>query len=149
DHPRPMSAAAAAPAVPADALQRFVEGLTAVSGVPAIAVLARSDGAAICAASGSWSGCRSEDEMPRVAIGCIGKTLVSTVALLLWEAHELDIDAPLAHYLPELEADPKAASILVRHLMCNTPGYAGMTALGPGAASLTREGFFDEIRAAP
>jgi CubicO group peptidase (beta-lactamase class C family) len=53
------------------------------------------------------------------------KTVTSLAALLLVEAGELDVDAPVARYWPEFAAQDKG-EVLVRHLMSHTSGVAGL-----------------------
>ena len=55
----------------------------------------------------------------------ITKTVTSLAVLLLVEAGELDVDAPVARYWPELAVQGKA-QVLVRHLMSHTSGVSGL-----------------------
>jgi CubicO group peptidase (beta-lactamase class C family) len=60
-------------------------------------------------------------------IGSITKTFTGTVAMVLVERGELDLDAPLRTYLPELElADATVAErVTTRHLLTHTGGWEG------------------------
>ena len=53
------------------------------------------------------------------------KTMTSLCALLLADAGELDLDAPVDRYWPEFGAAGKAGVVLVRHLMAHTSGLPG------------------------
>ena len=55
----------------------------------------------------------------------ITKTVSSVAALLLVDAGELDVDAPVARYWPEFAARDKG-QVLVRHLMAHTSGVSGL-----------------------
>ena len=57
----------------------------------------------------------------------ITKTVTSLAALLLVEAGELDVDAPVARYWPEFAANGKAR-VEVRHLLSHTSGVSGLAA---------------------
>ncbi|HEV7193660.1 MAG TPA: serine hydrolase domain-containing protein [Jatrophihabitantaceae bacterium] len=54
----------------------------------------------------------------------ITKTMVALCALLLVDAGELDLDAPVARYWPQFAAAGKQ-DVLVRHLLSHTSGVAG------------------------
>src|SRR5215208_2444516 len=60
-------------------------------------------------------------------IGSITKTFTGTVAMVLVERGELDLDAPVRRYLPELRLlDEDAASrATMRHLLTHTGGWVG------------------------
>lgn len=51
-------------------------------------------------------------------VASLTKVFTATAALRLYEAGALDLDAPAAHYLPELHA----RDVLVRHLLTHTSG---------------------------
>lgn len=53
------------------------------------------------------------------------KTMTALCALILADAGELDLDAPVDRYWPEFGAAGKAGSVLVRHLMAHTSGLPG------------------------
>jgi CubicO group peptidase (beta-lactamase class C family) len=55
----------------------------------------------------------------------ITKTVTSLAALLLVDAGELDVYAPVAHYWPEFAANGKQ-HIEVRHLLSHTSGVSGL-----------------------
>ena len=60
-------------------------------------------------------------------IGSITKTVTGTIAMLLVERGELDLDAPIRTYLPELRlADEDVARrVTMRHLLTHTGGWFG------------------------
>ena len=76
-------------------------------------------------------------------IGSITKTFTGTVAMMLVERGDLDLDAPVRRYLPTLAlADEDVASrVSLRHLLTHTAGWVGdyfLTTAGattPSAAS--------------
>ena len=59
----------------------------------------------------------------------ITKTVTALSALLLVDAGELDVDAPVARYWPEFAAQGKA-DVLVRHLMSHMSGVSGLAQPG-------------------
>ena len=60
-------------------------------------------------------------------IGSITKTFTGTAAMRLVERGELDLDAPVRTYLPQLTLDDAdvAARVTTRHLLTHTGGWAG------------------------
>ncbi len=52
------------------------------------------------------------------------KTMTNLCALMLADAGELDVDAPVADYWPEFKANGKE-NVLVRHLLAHTAGLPG------------------------
>ena len=59
--------------------------------------------------------------------GSVTKTFTGTVAMILRERGELDLDAPVRRYLPELRVadDDAAARATMRHLLTHTAGWVG------------------------
>jgi CubicO group peptidase (beta-lactamase class C family) len=53
------------------------------------------------------------------------KTMTALCALLLVDAGEIDLDAPVSRYWPEFASGGKADRVLVRHIMAHTSGLAG------------------------
>ncbi len=53
------------------------------------------------------------------------KTMTALCALMVADAGELDLNAPVARYWPEFAAAGKADRVLVRHLLGHTAGLAG------------------------
>jgi CubicO group peptidase (beta-lactamase class C family) len=60
-------------------------------------------------------------------IGSVTKTFTGTVAMMLVERGELDFDAPVRTYLPELRLldEDAAARATMRHLLTHTGGWVG------------------------
>ena len=60
-------------------------------------------------------------------IGSITKTFTGTAAMRLVERGELDLDAPVRTYLPELKLSDEdvAARVTMRHLLTHTGGWIG------------------------
>lgn len=60
-------------------------------------------------------------------VGSITKTVTGTVAMILVERRELDLDAPVRRYLPKLALadDDVAARVTMRHLLTHTAGWVG------------------------
>ena len=60
-------------------------------------------------------------------IGSITKTVTGTVAMILVERGELDVDAPVRRYLPKLALadDNVAARVTMRDLLTHTAGWVG------------------------
>lgn len=75
-------------------------------------------------------------------IGSITKTFTGTTAMILVERGELDLDAPVRTYLPELKLldEDVAARVTTRHLLTHTGGWIGdyFDDLGPGDDALAR-----------
>lgn len=53
------------------------------------------------------------------------KTMTALCALMIADAGELDLDAPVARYWPEFAAGGKGDRVLVRHLLGHTAGLSG------------------------
>ncbi|MDZ4258831.1 MAG: serine hydrolase domain-containing protein [Gemmatimonadales bacterium] len=63
----------------------------------------------------------------RVQVGSVAKTIIATGVLVLATEGRVDLDAPVAHYLPRLPIDnpwQADAPLLVRHLLDHTGGLA-------------------------
>ena len=75
-------------------------------------------------------------------IGSITKTFTGTTAMRLVERGELDLDAPVRTYLPELKLSDEdvAARVTMRHLLTHTGGWIGdhFDDLGSGDDALAR-----------
>jgi CubicO group peptidase (beta-lactamase class C family) len=75
-------------------------------------------------------------------IGSITKTFTGTAAMRLVERGELDLDAPVRTYLPELRLsdDEVAAKVSTRHLLTHTGGWIGdyFDDFGSGEDALAR-----------
>lgn len=67
----------------------------------------------------------------RFQLGCITKLLTSLVALELTNSGKLDLDEPIAAYLPEMADFPSVQSTTSRHLLTHTSGYQGVNIADP------------------
>jgi CubicO group peptidase (beta-lactamase class C family) len=84
-------------------------------------------------------------------IGSITKTVTGTIAMYLVEQGELDLDAPLRRYLPELrlaDADV-AARVTMRHLLTHTGGWFGDHFADPSRGDDALERIVDEVAGLP
>ncbi len=70
----------------------------------------------------------------------------TTVAMMLEEEGQLDLDLPVHHYLPEFDA-PDKAGITVRHLLTHSAGFISGTSLWRDYS--TREEFLRAINERP
>ena len=104
-----------------DALER--------SGAPGAAVGIEHDGTVEAAGWGvtSIEHPLEVDANTLFQIGSITKTVTGTIAMLLVEQGELDLDVPIRRYLPELRlADEEVARrVTMRHLLTHTGGWFG------------------------
>jgi CubicO group peptidase (beta-lactamase class C family) len=102
-------------------LEQIVEG----TGVPGISAALLLDGRIMSAAAGS-SATTTPAPMcaeSRFALGSTGKFLICAAAMDAIVSHQLDYDAPLRTYLPELAGSGMGNEVALRHLMSHTSGY--------------------------
>src|SRR5690606_7121332 len=85
----------------------------------------------------------------RFQLGCIMKLLLAATTLELACGGSLDLDAPLAEYLPELRSARRRDAILLRHLLSHTGGYQGTDILDAASRALTWERFVAYLHSAP
>jgi D-alanyl-D-alanine carboxypeptidase len=111
--------------VAVDVLHAYVEELLSVYGFPGLAVAVTDrDGLVASEAFGLAS---LEAGTPVTAdtyfeLGSIGKTFTAITALQLREEGRLDLDEPLARYLPWFEVRSEHAPITIRHVLTHTSG---------------------------
>lgn len=74
-------------------------------------------------------------------IGSISKSFVAIAALRLAEEGKLDLNKPVASYLPWLKVDSKYPPFNAHHLLSHTSGLSGMPLLIRVAATTLRTGF--------
>lgn len=67
----------------------------------------------------------------RFQLGCITKLLTSLIALEVTNSGKLDLDEPIATYLPEMADLPSLQSTTSRHLLTHTSGYQGVNVADP------------------
>lgn len=110
-------------------LQETVDEALQTHGVPGASVAVFAEGELACAQAGVLN---IETGIPVTSdtlfqVGSIAKAYTATAIMRLAERGELDLDAPLSHYLPELIlADgPPADDVTVRRLLSHTSGLDG------------------------
>ena len=84
-------------------------------------------------------------------IGSITKTVTGTVAMLLVERGELELDAPVRRYLPTLALadDDVAARVTMRHLLTHTAGWVGDYFADHGAGENALARILDDLPRLP
>jgi CubicO group peptidase (beta-lactamase class C family) len=121
-----------------------VEATMAETETPGVAVGALTDGDEQVAGFGVTSVENPLEVTPDTLfqIGSITKTFTGTAAMMLVERGELDLDAPIRTYLPELKLldEDAAARATMRHLLTHTGGWIGdyFDDLGSGEDALAR-----------
>jgi CubicO group peptidase (beta-lactamase class C family) len=98
------------------------------TGIPGVGLVVSVEGQKIEAYVGRASvaqehglGGRSKFE-----VSCLMKFYTSLLALELARRERINLDAPIAEYLPELYKPEFAAELRVRHLLSHTSGYLGL-----------------------
>jgi D-alanyl-D-alanine carboxypeptidase len=111
--------------VPADALRAYVEELLAVRGLPGLS-LAVTDREGLVASEtfGSADLGAGKPVAPetRFQHGSIGKTFTAIALLQLREEGLVDLDEPVARYLPWFEVRSEHDPITIHHLLSHTGG---------------------------
>jgi CubicO group peptidase (beta-lactamase class C family) len=111
------------------ALRTFIEEAMAHYHVPGVAVGIFNDGAQQAGGFGvtSVDNPLPVDEHTLYQIGSISKTFTGTTAMRLVEQGQLDLDAPIRTYLPDLTlADAEATErATMKHLLTHTGGWVG------------------------
>jgi CubicO group peptidase (beta-lactamase class C family) len=132
-------------------LRSFLGQVVVTAEIPGACAALRLGGGEVCVAVGSRASddSRPMPEQTRFDLGCLGKGLLCAVALRLSESGELDLDAPIGHYLTEIAGTPNGDRVAVRHLMSQTPGYAGIFFLDDEVAQFGWSDLVDHVRAAP
>lgn len=106
-------------------LNMIVEGISSIPGAPAGALLVRSPDWEYSNAAGFTALDSDEAVEPNTPfqIGSNTKMMTSTLILQLHEAGELDIEAPISTYLPEIAPRiPNGEDMTVRHLLQHRAG---------------------------
>ncbi|MDA0565012.1 beta-lactamase family protein [Streptomonospora sp. S1-112] len=124
----PGGGAEGAGATPA-AIDALVREYRAALDVPGVAVTVTRGRETVHAAGYGTtpSGAAVTADTP-MAVASVSKSFTATAVLQLVEAGEVDLDRPVAAYLPEFTmADPRAADITVRQLLDQTSGMSDTT----------------------
>jgi CubicO group peptidase (beta-lactamase class C family) len=106
-----------------------IEGSLADTGTPGAAVGLLHEGAERVAGLGVTSVENPLDVTPETLfqIGSITKTFTGTVAMILVERGDLELDVPVRRYMPKLALQDErvAARVTMRHLLTHTAGWVG------------------------
>ena len=138
-----------APAADLAALEENLHRLLGQGASPGLGLGVRQPGRTffVCGGEVLSGGGRQVNFKTRFPMGCLIKPLLGLVCLELHQAGALDVDAPVAEYLPEFRR-PKGVPIRLSHLLSHTAGYCE-----PRAASarwvLTWEDLLDHLSVAP
>lgn len=124
--PASMPASAGTTAADLDEIDRFVAERLRANNLPGVA-LAVTAGDRVLLLKGYGVARSGEPVTARTQfrIGSLSKSFTAAAILQLVEAGEVDLDAPVADYLPEFRVgDPRGGQITVRHLLNHTSGLA-------------------------
>ncbi len=111
----------------------FVDDYLDRNGLPGATVAVVKDGEVVLETGfGHDSDGRPLDEHSRLRLGSVSKSFTAFAVLQLVDEGEVDLDEPVATYLPDLEmTDERAARITVRQLLSHTSGIPSPTIVGP------------------
>ncbi len=108
---------------PHDRLVSSVQRIVTESGIPSIGIALSMAGQRHYTSVGTSSTAERIARHGRFKLGCTIKILLAIVVLEMANRKVLDLEAPIARYLPELSQTPKGTEIAVRHLLSHTGGY--------------------------
>lgn len=140
-HPAPLETQLAA----------FLASVRQQTGVPGIAVAVTAEGRRTFASVGV----RREGQSAPLTrhatfhLGCITKLLAAIVVLELAADRVLDLEAPLAEYLPELRGSIHGRTATPAHLLSHTAGYRGTQLLEGGTLGWGHTEFIEYLLEAP
>jgi CubicO group peptidase (beta-lactamase class C family) len=123
----PADAAASEPSAPADAIDRFVQAWMSANGVPGLALAVTRDTQVIhLRGYGDAGDGRPVTPDSQFLVGSLSKSFTALAVLQLAEAGRIDLDAPVAAYLPGFTVADRAQArrITVRMLLNQTSGMA-------------------------
>jgi CubicO group peptidase (beta-lactamase class C family) len=123
-----MSASPRPAIPPEEELQEIVQRVRFETDVPAIGVAISVGGQRSSAYAGrpSLDQDHALSDESRFEMSCLMKFFVSLVVLELAARDQLDLDAPIEEYLPELLRAGSSLPIRVRHLLSHSSGYRGV-----------------------
>src|SRR5437660_2052278 len=110
-----------------DHLSKMLERLARQHDVPGaqLAILHEGDISAVQVGEKEYGSGGALSESSPVPLGSITKTFTATVAMILVSDGDLELDEPVATYLPELRRQASAdlaATLTLRHLLSHTGG---------------------------
>jgi CubicO group peptidase (beta-lactamase class C family) len=123
----PGDAGASEPSVPADAIDRFVHGWMVANGVPGLAVaVTRDTRVTHLRGYGDAGDGRPVTPDTQFLVASLSKSFTALAVLQLVEAGRVNLDAPIASYLPGFTVADRteAGRITVRMLLNQTSGMA-------------------------
>jgi CubicO group peptidase (beta-lactamase class C family) len=123
----PADAAASEPSAPADAIDRFVQAWMGANGVPGLALAVTRETQVIhLRGYGDAGNGRPVTPDSQFLVGSLSKSFTALAVLQLAEAGRIDLDAPVAAYLPGFTVADRAQArrITVRMLLNQTSGMA-------------------------
>jgi CubicO group peptidase (beta-lactamase class C family) len=123
----PADAAASEPSAPADAIDRFVQEWRAANGVPGLALAVTRDAEVVhLRGYGDAEDGRPVTPDTQFLVASLSKSFTALAVLQLVQAGRVDLDAPVAAYLPEFTVANRAQArrITVRMLLNQTSGMA-------------------------
>lgn len=132
-------------------LREFLRRTREAAGVPGIGVGVSVAGRRIFAHDGVASAASAAPLTPqtRFHLGCITKFLTAAVALEQVRLGSLDLSAPIAEYLPDLDDTEAGRRVQLAHLLSHTSGYRGLNVLDPRTRGLNWDSFVAYLRRAP
>jgi CubicO group peptidase (beta-lactamase class C family) len=149
----PANADAPQPSQPTGAIDQFVRGWMAANGVPGLALAVTQD-THIVHLQGYGDAGNGRPVTPDIQflVASLSKSFTALAVLQLVEDGRVNLDAPVAAYLPEFTVADRAQAgrITVRMLLNQTSGMAdaGFPKVGPPEAPTTLAGRVTNLRAA-
>lgn len=130
------------------ALTQFIEAQMHASNIPGAAVsIVHGDGILFAKGFGGAENTSITADSP-FFIGSITKTFTALAIAQLADRGQLDVDAPVRHYLPDFQLkDPEAArAITIRHLLTHTSGLSQWSGHDRRAQQQARFDHIDPVR---
>jgi D-alanyl-D-alanine carboxypeptidase len=111
--------------MPADALRAHVEELLAVRGLPGLSLAVTDREGLVASETFGYANLDAGTPMSsetHLEIGSIGKTFTAVALLQLREQGRIELDEPVARYLPWFEVRTEYEPITLHHLLTHTGG---------------------------